>query len=107
MKKICTVLSAAILLSVSAIGQFYNTSNAYNANNERSLKIQMNIIGTPARNAITLQINNPTSTKYELSLYSSTGRKVTTLLYDHPAGVSTKTIYVSQLEQGMYYLVAV
>ena len=111
MKKICTIVAAAVLLSVSSFGQSYTVSNAYNANNgilfERSSKTQMNVIGTPSRNAVTLQISNPSPAKYELSLYSSTGRKVTTVLYDHPAGVSTETIYVPELQHGMYYLVAV
>src|SRR5215831_1567018 len=111
MKKIYTIVAAAVFLSVSLFGQSYTVSNAYNANNGilfgRTSKTQMNVIGTPSRNAVTLQISNPSRTKYELSLYSSTGRKVTTVLYDHPAGVSTETIYVPELQHGMYYLVAV
>ena len=111
MRKICTIVAAAVLLSVSSFAQSYTVSNGYNANNgilfEHSSKTQMNVIGTPSRNAVTLQISNPSPAKYELSLYSSTGRKVTTVLYDHPAGVSTETIYVPELQHGMYYLVAV
>lgn len=111
-----TFLTAAILLSIVTYSQTYYSNNTV-ANNNVSYAVnspfnnkavtQMAVIGNPARNAITLQISNPVPTKYELSLYSSNGQKVSAMLYEHPAGVSTKTIYVSQLEHGMYYLVAV
>jgi hypothetical protein len=111
MKKIYAVFTAALFLSISAFSQqYYNpVTTVYTKSNvmlERNSKVQLNIIGNPATNAITLQISNPVQTKYELSLYSSTGKKVSTVLYEHPAGVSTKAIYVSQLQRGMYFLVA-
>jgi hypothetical protein len=111
MKKVFTFLTAAIVLSITCYSQQYNNpvTSVYTKSNvmlERTSAVQMIIIGNPARNMVVLQISNPIETKYELSLYSSSGRKVTTMLYDHPAGVSTKTISVSGLKQGLYFLVA-
>lgn len=109
MKKIYTVAAALVLISFSARSQ-QNSGNVSYANNgiqiQHNSSVQMNIIGNPARDVVTLQISNPNTTKYELSLFSSTGRKVSTTLYDHPAGVSTKTITVAGLQRGMYFLVA-
>jgi hypothetical protein len=109
MKKIYTVVTAAILLFFSANSQHFTRNVDYADNNvqiEHNSAEQMKIVGSPVRNIITLQISNPVSTKYELSLYTSTGRKVSTELYNHPAGVSTKTMYTSNLERGIYFLVA-
>jgi hypothetical protein len=109
MKKIYTVVAAAVLLSFSANSQHF-TRNVDFADNSVQIAhnpaVQMKIVGNPVRNSITLQISNPISTKYELGLYTSTGRKVSTELYNHPAGVSTKTIYTSNLERGIYFIVA-
>ncbi|MEO8711971.1 MAG: T9SS type A sorting domain-containing protein [Parafilimonas sp.] len=115
MKKIYTVLTAVILLSVSAISQqSFNVSNNIGhhinisnvAATENLVPTKMTIIGNPVRDAIILQINNPDAVKYELSLYNENGTKVSSILYNHPAGVSTETMYVSQLEHGMYFLIA-
>lgn len=110
MKKIYTVLTAVIFISISAHSQYNIGSNAYQANNgvllEHSSKEQMNILGNPVKDLLTLQISNPDAKQYELSLYSSNGTKVTTVVYNHPSGVSTKTISVSQFQRGMYFLVA-
>jgi hypothetical protein len=114
MKKIYTVLTAVILLSVSAISQqSFNVSNNAGhhinsskvATTENLVPTKMTIIGNPVKDALILQINNPNAVKYELSLYTENGTKVTSILYNHPAGVTTKKIYVSQLERGMYFLV--
>ncbi|HEY2728168.1 MAG TPA: T9SS type A sorting domain-containing protein [Parafilimonas sp.] len=106
MKKIYTVLTAVVLLSFPAISQQYTSNDNSGVQIQHDGRIQMNIIGNPVRDVITLQVSNPISTKYELSLFTETGRKVSTMLYDHPAGVSTKTISVSNLEHGIYFLVA-
>ena len=114
MKKIYTVLTAVVLLSVSAISQqSFNVSNNaghhINVSNvsvtENLVPTKMTIIGNPVKDALILQINNPNAVKYELSLYTENGTKVTSILYNHPAGVTTKKIYVSHLEHGMYFLV--
>ncbi len=106
MKKIYTVLAAALFIFSSV----YSQQSISYANSGVLIKhdgsIQMNVIGNPVRNVITLQISNPVSTKYELSLFTENGQKVTTMLYDHPAGISTKQIYVSSLPHGFYFLVA-
>lgn len=116
MKKIYTVVAAVMFLSMSAKSQqqtFTESNNVghhikYNnaTANDNFVSSKMYIIGNPVKDVITLQISNPNQTKYELSLYSVTGRKLISMLYDHPAGVSTKQIYVSELQHGMYYLVA-
>jgi hypothetical protein len=74
MKKIYAVFTAALFLLVSAFSQqYYNpVTTVYTKSNvmlERNSKVQMNIMGNPATNAVTLQISNPVQTKYELSLY--------------------------------------
>jgi hypothetical protein len=113
MKKIYAVIAAAIFfVGIATAQQSYYTTEASNNTGKTGPIIynassQMAIIGNPARNAIVLQVSNPNNTKYELVLYSSTGEKVTSLLYDHPGGVSTKTIYVSDLKPGFYYLDAI
>lgn len=111
MKKIFGVFTAAVLLSICGSAQEYLSpvTTYYMKSNvilERNSNVQMNIIGNPAKDVVVLQISDPNTTQYELTLYSSTGRKVSTILYDHPAGVSTKIINVSQLQRGMYFLVA-
>lgn len=113
MKKIYAVLIAAIFFAGSAIAQqsYYTTEASNNTGKTGAIiynaSSQMTIIGNPARNEIILQVSNPNNIKYELVLYSLTGEKVTSLLYDHPGGISTKTIYVSDLKPGMYYLDAI
>lgn len=115
MKKIYTAAIAVILLSVSAfsqqnfnlsnnVGHHINISNA--SVTENGVVSKMTIIGNPAKDVIHLQVSNPNAVNYELSLYNERGTKVTTMLYNHPAGVSTKDIYVSQFQAGIYFLVA-
>jgi hypothetical protein len=106
MKKIYTVLAAVVLFSFTAISQQYTSYNNSGVQIQHDGRVQMNIIGNPVKDIITLQISNPISTKYEFSLFTESGRKVSTMLYEHPAGVSTKTISVSNLEHGIYFLVA-
>ncbi len=116
MKKLYTVIASVALLSFSATAQQETFSNSNNVGhhikysnavaNDNLVSTKINLMGNPVKDVITLQINNPNQTKYELSLYSSTGRKVISMLYDHPPGVSTKQVYVSELERGTYFLVA-
>jgi predicted phosphohydrolase len=106
MKKIYTVLAAVVFLSLSASSQQYTSYDNSGVQIQHDGRIQMNIIGNPVKDVIVLQISNPISTKYELSVFTENGRKVSTMLYEHPAGVSTKTIPVANLEHGMYFLVA-
>ena len=109
MKKIYTLTIALVLISISLYSQDYtNTASTYTKTNvmvERSSKVQMNVVGNPVKDNIVLQISNPYSTQYEICIFSNTGRKVSTTLYNHQAGVSTKNIYVSELQRGLYFLV--
>ncbi|MEP6466049.1 MAG: T9SS type A sorting domain-containing protein [Parafilimonas sp.] len=106
MKKIYTVVAFIVFLSISAFSQQYTSYDNSGAIIEHPGSVQMHIIGNPVKDIITLQISNPMSVAYELSVYSETGRKVSTMIYDHPAGVSTKAISVSELPDGIYFLVA-
>ena len=106
MKKIYTVVVAVVCLSLSAFSQQYTSYNNSGVQIQHNGSVQMNIIGNPVKDIITLQISNPISTKYELSVFSENGQKVSTMIYDHPRGVSTKLIPVSNLQHGIYFLIA-
>lgn len=106
MKKVYTFVAAVVFLSFSALSQQYTSYDNSSVQLQHDGRVQLNIIGNPVKDVITLQISNPISTKYELSLFSESGTKVSTMIYDHPRGVSTKTISVSDLQHGIYFLVA-
>lgn len=106
MKKIYTVIVAVVCLYLSGFSQQYTSYSNSGVQIQHNGSVQMNIIGNPVKDVITLQISNPISTKYELSVFSESGRKLSTMMYDHPRGVSTKAISVSNLPHGIYFFVA-
>lgn len=113
MKKLSTLVTAAVLFSVYGFAQqvdYPNSVTTYymkqNVAWMRSPGVQMNIIGNPAKDVIVLQLRDPATKQYELSLYNSSGVKVSSTLYEHTGGVSTKKIDIAQLKPGMYFLVA-
>ena len=101
MKKLSIIITSGFI-SLAAFSQAYNQSGLFYNTDKTYIKLLEN----PVRGQINIEISNSLNQKYDLGLYSLNGQKVAELTFTHSAGVSTKTLYVSNGLSGMYFLVA-